>query len=155
LLRETYQLARSSGRALPPLVIVGARWAGVADEGPPPADWHYLGRQPDEALVYLYRRARALLFPSKYEGFGLPVAEAQTQGCPVICSRIASIPEVAGSAAVYSELTAAGYLEAMSRLVGETGLREELIRLGRIQAANFSWSRCAQETAAVYEAAAA
>jgi glycosyltransferase involved in cell wall biosynthesis len=155
LLKETYQLARSSGRMLPPLVIVGARWSGVADEGPPPADWYYLGRQPDEAVVYLYRRARALLFPSKYEGFGLPVAEAQTLGCPVICSRIASIPEVAGSAAIYSELTAAGYLEAMSRLVGDTGLRDELIRLGRIQAAHFSWSRCAQETAAIYEDAAA
>ncbi len=155
LLKETYQLAQSSGRKLPPLVIVGARWQGVGNEGAPPADWHYLGRQPDEALVYLYRRARALLFPSKYEGFGLPIAEAQTLGCPVICSRIASIPEVAGAAALYSELTAVGYLEAMQRLLGEPGLREELIKLGRVQAANFSWSRCAEETVAVYQAVAA
>ncbi len=154
LLKAAYQLAGSSGRKLPPLVIVGARWQGVGNEGPPPADWHYLGRQPDEALVYLYRRARALLFPSKYEGFGLPIAEAQTLGCPVICSRTASVPEVAGPAAIYSELTAAGYVEAMQRLLGEPGLRKELIKLGRIQAGNFSWSRCAEETAEVYRAAA-
>ncbi|HMO66955.1 MAG TPA: glycosyltransferase family 1 protein, partial [Verrucomicrobiota bacterium] len=101
LLRETYKLARRAGRELPPLLIVGARWSGVAGEGAPPANWHYLGRQPDGVLIHLYRRALALAFPSKYEGFGLPVAEAMQLGCPVVCSPVASLPEVAGDAALF------------------------------------------------------
>src|SRR5262249_19828902 len=70
LLRESYRLAKAEHKALPALVIVGARWVGVGTEGQPPEGWHYLGRQSDEVLVYLYRRALGLLFPSKYEGFG-------------------------------------------------------------------------------------
>jgi glycosyltransferase involved in cell wall biosynthesis len=64
----------------------------VPGEGPPPRDWHYLGRQPDSILAGLYQRAAGLVFPSKYEGFGLPVAEAMGLGCPVICSPVASLP---------------------------------------------------------------
>src|SRR5579859_3409922 len=98
LLKEVYALAESKKQFLPPLLIVGARWEGVGHEGPPPKDWHYLGRQPDEVLVYLYRHATGLVFPSKYEGFGLPVVEAMSLGCPVICSPVASLPEVGGAA---------------------------------------------------------
>lgn len=153
LLRETYDLARRSGRELPPLLIVGARWSGVAGEGAPPPNWHYLGRQPDGVLVHLYRRALALAFPSKYEGFGLPVAEAMQLGCPVVCSPVASLPEVAGEAALFVPLSAAGYLDALAMLAGDPALRRELSARGQVQGAKFSWRRCARETIAVYRAA--
>lgn len=150
LLKATYQLAEAEARSLPPLVIVGARWAGVATEGAPPKNWIYLGRQPDAVLVHLYRRALALVFPSKYEGFGLPVAEAMALGCPVICSPVASLPEVGGSAAYFTELMPKAYLEAMLRLGHDGQWREELIQKGRLQAGNFSWLRCATQTVETY-----
>ncbi len=150
LLKAAYQLAEAQGRTLAPLVIVGARWAGVATEGAPPEKWIYLGRQPDAVLVYLYRRALALVFPSKYEGFGLPVVEAMALGCPVICSPVASLPEVGGTAVCYTELSPEAYLVAMRRMGGDPGWREEWIQKGRVQARNFSWRRCAEQTLDVY-----
>ena len=150
LIREAYQLAESKQVNLPPLLLAGTRFPGVAHEGPPPRNWRFLGHQTDETLVYLYRRALALLFPSKYEGFGLPVVEAQALGCPVICSRVASLPEVGGDAACYSEMTAAAYLEAMLRLMRDGPLRRDLVEKGKAHSAKFSWSKCARETVEVY-----
>jgi glycosyltransferase involved in cell wall biosynthesis len=122
----------------------------VTHEGSPHRSWRFLGHQTDETLVYLYRRAVALLFPSKNEGFGLPVVEAQALGCPVICSRVASLPEVGGDAAFYSEMTPAAYLEAMLRLMRDGPLRQELVEKGKTHSAKFSWSKCARETVEVY-----
>jgi glycosyltransferase involved in cell wall biosynthesis len=150
LLKETYRLAAAAGKYLPPLLIVGARWSGVGTEGQPPAGWHYLGRQTDEVLVYLYRRALALVFPSKYEGFGLPIVEALALGCPVICSRVASLPEVGGEAACYAELEPGSYLEKMRLLCSEPDVRQSLSELGPEQARGFTWDRCAQQTVEVY-----
>jgi alpha-1,3-rhamnosyl/mannosyltransferase len=150
LLKDVYQAARAKGRVLPPLLIIGARWQGVQNEGPPPEGWHYLGRQPDEILRYLYPRALALLFPSKYEGFGLPVIEAMSMKCPVVCSPVASLPEVAGDAALMSEQTPHDYLDAMTRILSEQGLRENLIQKGVLRASKFTWKRCAQETGDAY-----
>jgi alpha-1,3-rhamnosyl/mannosyltransferase len=153
LLKETYALAKAQQRTLPPLLIVGARWEGVGSEGAPPKDWHYLGRQSDAVLVYLYRRATALVFPSKYEGFGLPVVEAMALGCAVICSPVASLPEVGGDAALFTDMTPGAYLQAMLRLSHETGLRDELIGKGFLQAAKFSWEKCAGEVLDTYRSA--
>jgi alpha-1,3-rhamnosyl/mannosyltransferase len=150
LLREVYLRAEAQGAVLPPLLIVGVRWAGVGTEGPPPREWHYLGRLPDAALVYLYRRALALVFPSKYEGFGLPVLEAMTLGCPVICSPVASLPEVGGQAVLYCDLTAEAYGAGLRRVAADDALRQELSAKGRQQATLFSWDRCAAETLGVY-----
>jgi glycosyltransferase involved in cell wall biosynthesis len=152
LLRDAYQLAAARKQPLPPLLVVGVRWAGVSTEGPPPENWQYLGRQPDAVLVHLYRRARALIFPSKYEGFGLPVVEAMALGCPVLCSPVASLPEVGGKAVFWSNLTAADYLTAMRKLASDEMLRTELIEAGREQAARFTWERCAQGVLDVYSA---
>jgi glycosyltransferase involved in cell wall biosynthesis len=150
LVRETYEPAARSRIALPPLVIVGARWEGTHNEGQPPTDWHYLGRQPDPVLVYLLRRALALVFPSKYEGFGIPVIEAMSLNCPVLCSRVASLAEIGGSAVMYAQQTPEEYLKALQRLVNDSGLRRQMAQQGREQARQFSWRRCAEETLAVY-----
>jgi alpha-1,3-rhamnosyl/mannosyltransferase len=150
LIRDVYRLAIDRGIHLPPLVIVGVRWLGVGSEGQAPADWHYVGRQPDSVLVHLYRRAVALVFPSKYEGFGFPVAEAMSLGCPVICSPVASLPEVGGEAALYVEGDASRYLEAMQRVHNDPVYRAELAAKGRGQARQFTWRRCAERVAEVY-----
>jgi alpha-1,3-rhamnosyl/mannosyltransferase len=150
LIKEVYRLAESKGVRLPPLVIVGSRWSGVPGEGPPPPNWHYLGRQPDATLVYLYRRALVLLFPSKYEGFGFPIVEAMCLRCPVICSKVACLPDTAGDAAIYAELTAESYLSAIGRLLREEVSRKSLIDLGLAHSARFTWARCARETVQVY-----
>lgn len=153
LLRETYLLAEQANRNLPPLVIIGARWVGVPGEGPPPKSWMYLGRQPDDVLRIAYKRAKALLFPSIYEGFGFPIVEAQMAGCPVICSSIASLPEVVGSGALFADLSAQAYLDAIWRLERESDLRDNLIREGKANAQRFTWARCAEATARVYRSA--
>jgi glycosyltransferase involved in cell wall biosynthesis len=150
LLKETYRLAAAEHKLLPPLLIVGARWSGVGTEGQPPADWQYLGRQPDEVLAFLYRRALALVFPSKYEGFGLPVIEAMALNCPVICSPVASLPEVGGDAACYADLQPQSYLEKMRLLAHDTPLRRSLSERGLVHARSFSWERCAEQTVEVY-----
>lgn len=151
LLGQAYRLAADRGIHLPPLVIVGGRWAGVAAEAERPASWIYLGWQPEPVLVHLYRSAVALLFPSKYEGFGIPVLEAMSLGCPAICSPVSSLPEVAGDAALFAALQPEAYLQAMHQILNDERLRAELREKGRRQAAGFSWTRCARETIAVYE----
>jgi alpha-1,3-rhamnosyl/mannosyltransferase len=150
LLREVYLKAAGDGLALPPLVIAGARWAGVAREGPPPNGWHFLGHVTDAQLAQLYRGARALVFPSKYEGFGLPVLEAMAHGCPVVCGRVASLPEIAGDAACFAELTVEGFTGALRDVLRDDASAAELRRRGSARAAEFSWERCARETIAVY-----
>jgi glycosyltransferase involved in cell wall biosynthesis len=142
-------LWREAGPVLPPLVVVGARWSGVKDEGAPPSNWIYLGHQSDGALAGLYRRARALLFPSLYEGFGLPPLEAMAAGCPVICAPKASLPEVVGDAASVVELDSRRWRQALEAVGREA---ENWRERGRKRAAEFSWTKCARETAAVYRA---
>ncbi|MBI2498363.1 MAG: glycosyltransferase family 4 protein [Opitutae bacterium] len=140
------------GRDLAPLVVVGTRWPGVADEGGAPAGWVFLGHQPDEVLLALYRRARALLFPSLYEGFGLPLIEAMAAGCPVVCAPRASLPEVAGGAACLTELQTDRWRQALRDLSADP---EDWRQRGLVRAREFSWERCARETFRVYQAAVA
>lgn len=105
------------------------------------------GFVPDADLPPLYGAAEAFLFPSLYEGFGLPVAEAMACGCPVITSSISSMPEVAGSAGILVDpYSVADIKSAILRLLGSHSLRRELSAAGVEQASRFSWESAAKET---------
>jgi glycosyltransferase involved in cell wall biosynthesis len=112
-----------------------------------------LGRVSDSDLESLYAQAEVLLFPSLYEGFGLPVLEAMRRGVPVVTVAVSSLPEVGGSAAIFVEdpLDAEGLAIAVEEAIAQ---RPELAGLGRAQAARFTWHRTAEAVAqALREAA--
>jgi glycosyltransferase involved in cell wall biosynthesis len=127
------------------LRVVGERgWGRVEVDG-------WLGRVTDERLAELYRGARCFVYPSLYEGFGIPVLEAMACGTPVVTTAGGATEETAGGAAVLVDprdpaALAAGIEEAASR-------REELVRLGLERAKAFSWDRVADATAEVYREA--
>ncbi len=112
---------------------------------------HHLDYLSDELVALFYARADVFVYPSHYEGFGLPVLEAMTLGAPVVTSSTSSIPEVAGDAALlinpnnFEDLA-----EAILRLIGDSQLRTQLIKKGKDQASLFSWERTARETLQVY-----
>lgn len=142
---KAYGIAAAEEAALPPLVVVGGR--GWRDE---PIDEALLrvpdgsvietGYVSDETLFALYHRARALVFPTFYEGFGLPVLEAMACGCPVITSAVGGVPEVGGAAALYvdphdpSDIAA-----AITKVMHDDELRATLSDRGRTQAARQTW----------------
>ncbi|HRJ43709.1 MAG: glycosyltransferase family 4 protein [Caldilineaceae bacterium] len=112
----------------------------------------FTGFIPDGDLPALFSLADLFVFPSQYEGFGLPVLEAMACGTPVITSNVSSLPEVAGDAALLIAPTdMVGLAEAMRYAMGNTGVRAEMAEKGIAQAAGFSWRRCALETVAFYE----
>lgn len=109
------------------------------------------GHVPDPVLDSLYRHAIGLVFPSLYEGFGLPALEAMARGCPVITSAISSLPEVVGHAALLVDPHQVDEIaRAMGQLVTEPALRTSLQELGHARAAQFSWQRTARQTVATY-----
>lgn len=108
--------------------------------------------QPDDAqLRALYSGADAFVYPSLYEGFGIPVLEALACGAPVACSRTSSLPEVLGDAGLsFDPRSTEEITAAILRLLGDTDLRASLRVRGPQRASNFSWDRAAEETAMVY-----
>ncbi len=115
-------------------------------------DIEWLGYISGPQLVAAYQQAAVFVLPSRYEGFGLPVVEAMACGTPVVCSRVSSLPEVAGDAALLvTPDDAAGIAQAIRRVLEEPGLAATLRAKGLRRAADFSWRRTAEQTRAVYE----
>jgi glycosyltransferase involved in cell wall biosynthesis len=102
-------------------------------------------------VMALYRQAEVYIFPSYYEGFGLPALEAMACGTPVICSRAASLPEVAGNAAEYFDPTSPEELAAViEKVLASSNLQSEMKRKGLARAKLFSWQECARRHMEVY-----
>jgi glycosyltransferase involved in cell wall biosynthesis len=155
-LLRAFALLRKQGHACQ-LVHAGSRgWMfdAVLDEVARlglSASVHFLGRVALEELVVLYNAAMVAVYPSFYEGFGLPVLEAMACGCPIITSDRSSLPEIAGDAAVIVDPEdTMGIALAIKRLIEDKAFANEMRRRGLERAGEFSWERCAQQTLAVY-----
>jgi glycosyltransferase involved in cell wall biosynthesis len=103
-------------------------------------------RLTDGELRWFYEHSQALVFPSFYEGFGMPVLEAQTLGCPVIASRAASIPQVAGDGALYFDpCDPTEMLRQVEALESDPAVRARLVEQGRVNAGRFDWQKSADQ----------
>jgi glycosyltransferase involved in cell wall biosynthesis len=144
----------------PPLMLVGGKgWfydeifacvktLGLND------DVRYVGFVPPEDLPKWYNAATLLVYPSLYEGFGLPPLEAMACGTPVLTSKVSSLPEVVGEAGLLVDPTDTEALtDAMNRVLGDQELRDEMGAAGLIQAQGFSWQKTARCTAGSYRRA--
>jgi glycosyltransferase involved in cell wall biosynthesis len=125
--------------------------AGKFGWGQEISNFQLLGYVPKEDLACLYAGAEVFVYPSLYEGFGLPILEAMSSGCPVVTSNVSSMPEVAGEAAVLVnpksvKEIAGGIKRAMKE-------RTELIKKGFARVKEFSWEKTARETLGVYQEA--
>ncbi|MFH0936728.1 MAG: glycosyltransferase family 1 protein [Candidatus Daviesbacteria bacterium] len=110
-----------------------------------------LGYVPDEKLPVLYSNALAFVFPSLYEGFGLPILEAFASSCPVLTSNTSSLPEVAGKAALLVNPESVEEIAHGMEKIMDQKLRTKLIQEGKKQLQKFSWEKCARETLKILE----
>lgn len=107
----------------------------------------------DDELFGYYKQAFAFVFPSEYEGFGIPILEAMYAGCPVVLPHHTSFPEVAGEAGIYFELSKADSLiDRLNELLSDMEFRKKKIIHGKAQARLFSWEKTAQDCLKVYQA---
>ena len=152
--------ARRHFGALPALSLVlvgtdrgtGEALSALAARAGSPEAVVRIDRVEEPVLRELYRSATAFVYPSRYEGFGLPLLEAMASGAPVIASRAASIPELTGDAAILLDPDdAPGWTEAVIRVTQDEEFRRELCARGRARAALFTWARTARATMDVYQ----
>ena len=106
----------------------------------------------DNILAYLYQKAIAFVFPSLYEGFGIPILESFACGCPVICSKTSSLPEVAGDAAMYFDPTdKLSMLDSIEKVIYNDELKKQLVNKGIERVKEFTWEKTAEKTKKLYE----
>jgi glycosyltransferase involved in cell wall biosynthesis len=135
------------------LVIVGKREGFLNSETGLLADRdgrvRFTGQISDQELKVYYRNATALIFPSFYEGFGFPLVEAMAEGCPIACSNVASLPEVAGNAALFFDpFNVEDMSQALLQIATDARLRDALREQGRRRVLRFVGNTCAELTAA-------
>ncbi len=135
------------------LVFAGSDWTGAeivhekASQSRFSEQIKFTGFVPDEDLLDLYACAELLVFPSLYEGFGLPILEAMASGIPVACAATSSIPEVAGDAANYFDPHDTDEMvDAIRKLIVEPEFRNQCIERGRKRCKRFTWKATAQKT---------
>ena len=148
-------------RRTTPLVIAGMRGWLVSEletrlrQLEARGEVRWLGFVPNEALPSLYSGATMLVYPSIYEGFGLPVLEAMASGIPVVTSNRSSLPEVAGNVGVLVDPEdTEGLRSAMEKLIEDKQEARRLGQLGIVRAGQFTWKDCAKKTIAIYQKAA-
>jgi glycosyltransferase involved in cell wall biosynthesis len=156
---RAYQQLRQRGINLP-LVHVGSRgWHYDEILAEPErlgiqSQVHFLGYVPLDDLAALYNAATVFVYPSLYEGFGLPVLEAMQCGCPVISSNATSLPEVAGEAAILvNPHDQDQMVDSLFSVITDVTQAQALRETGLKQSQLFSWKRCAEETLAAYHQA--
>lgn len=144
------------------LVLAGADWHGAPEihqaieASPVRGRIHCAGFVPDEDLPAWYSGARALVFPSLFEGFGLPPLEAMACGCPVLCSDRGSLLEVTGGAAdIFDPEDSWAIARSMRNLLASPDRQMAWARAGLARAGSFRWESCAEQTLALYDRAGA
>jgi glycosyltransferase involved in cell wall biosynthesis len=155
---RAYVLFRDKHKVDCKLVIAGGRgwgWKDVykeAERSRYAKDIIFCGYVTREELIWLYNSAKAFVYPSLYEGFGLPVLEAMACGCPVVTSNISSLPEVCGDAALLVEpLDIEDLSGAIQKVFFSESLRRGMVEKGFSRASRFSWHKSAKETAGIYK----
>jgi len=159
-LLRSYEMLPEKLQKKYPLVIVGAKgwntgkiWR-VLKSLKSKENIKFMGFLPDPILAKLYQEAAVFVYPSFYEGFGLPVLEALGDGVPVVTSNCSSLPEVTEEAAVLIDpADNKSIARAIQRLLGDSSARSDLGKKGKIQARKFSWEKAAKETLRVLEEA--
>lgn len=154
---QAFNYLKETRRIEHDLVLIGQKgwlYESIFEEiarSPYRQDIHHLSYLSDAAVATFYARADVFVYPSHYEGFGLPVLEAMTLGAPVVSSRSSSIPEVAGDAALLVDPQSVEALaEAIFQVIDDRALRQTLIQKGKHQAAQFSWRETAKQTLNAY-----
>jgi glycosyltransferase involved in cell wall biosynthesis len=149
-LKQTYKIPHD-------LVLIGQKgWLykpifDRIEQSPHRAAIHHLDYLSDAAVAEFYRHADVFVYPSHYEGFGLPVLEAMTLGTPVVCSDNSSLPEVAGDAAIMIDANDAMQIaEGIFKVIDQRDFRQQMIQRGYDRAQQFSWRYTAQETLRAY-----
>ena len=152
VLYAAMRLLEEQGQSVP-LVLCGPRGIHGVQPGDETPTWlRHAGFVTDDELAALYARAAALVFPSKYEGFGLPVLEAMTVGGVVISSNASTMPEIGGDAVLWFDPDDPRALATqITRLLNDVELHGVLARAGAMQAAQYSWARSAQGTLAAID----
>ncbi|MFM6927319.1 MAG: glycosyltransferase family 4 protein [Bdellovibrio sp.] len=140
------------------LVLAGAWGTGseeiklALEKSPAQKQIKHLSYVPNNQVEGLFRNAKAFVFPSWYEGFGIPVLEAMSLGCPVVTSQGGVLEEITGEAALHAKPDSPDEIaKALASILKSDSLREDLIKKGHHQAAQFTWKRCAEETLQVYK----
>ena len=151
-------LAQIPERERPQLVITGSHGddplAPIVEKLGLTAYVRLLGWVPDDELERLYGEASLVVFPTLFEGFGLPVLEAMARGCPVVCSDLPVLREIGGGAAVYVDpANVTGLAHSIRRLLADPAKLAELSDLGRERAAGFTWTAAALGTVRSFQRA--